>query len=354
MTDLGEIFREHGPGYRAKYGAGLLPSHRRAMQDIEGCRTEAFGGKAYFCEKCSMTHYSYHSCQNRHCPKCQNEKATEWLEEQTELLLPVGYYLVTFTIPAELRSLVRSHQSLLLSILFRVSAEALQQLARDARFVGGEIGMIGVLHTWKRDLLYHPHVHYLVPAGALTEMGWRQPKNKGFLVPVKALSVIFRAKLRDAVKKAGLTGSVRPEVWTKKWVVHSKAVGNGEKALAYLARYLFRVAISNNKIRSNRDGNVTFEYEEWETKTRKVCRLPGHEFMRRFLQHVLPKGFVKVRYYGLFAPSKRKLLKRVRMQLKAKPEKKSAPRRESHRKATVCPKCGSEMVLIETLRRSPP
>lgn len=358
MTDIADIFRLHGPAYRDRFGTAILPSHRSAMQAIESCRTERLGGQAYFCSSCAATHYSYHSCQNRNCPKCQNDKASEWLANQTALLLPVPHFLVTFTIPQELRRLVRSHQKVLLSILFQSSADSLQTLARDARFLGGQVGLIGVLHTWTRDLHYHPHVHYLVPAGALSPSGWKAPRSKRFLVPVKALSVIFRAKFRDAVRKAGLIASAPPEVWKRPWVVHSKPVGDGAPALAYLARYVFRVAISNKRILSLAKGIVTFEFQDGQTKQRKICRVPAEEFIRRFLQHVLPKGFIKVRYYGLFAPSKRGLLKKVRALLgaraAAKPSAQSRHDGEPRRPSNVCPRCGNVMVLIKHLRRCPP
>jgi hypothetical protein len=162
MLELADIFRLHGPDYRAKFGARMLPSHRRAMQDIEQCRTKAFGGQLYYCAPCDEQRYSYHSCKNRHCPKCQNGQANQWLEEQKSLLLPVPYFMVTFTLPAELRAVARSNQQLLYNLLFRTSSQALLQLAQDPRFVGGRLGMLGVLQTWTRDLRYHPHIHYIV------------------------------------------------------------------------------------------------------------------------------------------------------------------------------------------------
>src|SRR6266852_3857853 len=160
MVEMASVFRAHGPEYRAKFSDRMLPSHLRAMQDIEQCRTEVMGGQLYYCQKCIEHHYSYHSCKNRHCPKCQNDQAQQWLEKQTELLLPINYFFVTFTLPEELRNIARSHQKTVYNILFRASSEALQQLALDPRFIGGRVGMVGVLHTWTRDLLYHPHVHY--------------------------------------------------------------------------------------------------------------------------------------------------------------------------------------------------
>ena len=248
MLEVADIFRLHGPAYRARFGQRMLPSHRRAMQDIETCRTESLGGQVYFCSQCQVQRYSYHSCQNRHCPKCQNEQANDWLQAQKELLLPTHHFLVTFTLPAELRALARSHQKTIYNLLFRASAAALQQLAQDPRFVGARLGMVGVLHTWTRQLLYHPHVHYIVTGGGLTADGRWRSSRKDFLVPVKALSPIFRAKFRDQLKKSALFAAVAPRVWRKDWVVHSEAVGSGQQAFTYLAPYIFRVAISNSRL----------------------------------------------------------------------------------------------------------
>jgi ribosomal protein L37AE/L43A len=251
VVELAEIFRLYGPAYREKYGAHMPPSHLDAMTDIEQCRTEVLGGHVYQCPECGEKRYSYHSCQNRHCPKCQNAAGQEWLEQQQALLLPVPYFLLTCTLPEALRELARSHQKLLYGLLFRTSAAAAQQLAQDPRFVGGTLGMIGVLHTWTRALIYHPHIHYLVPGGGLATDGsaW-QPAREGFLLPVRALSVLFRAKFRDALQQTELFAQIPPEVWTQDWVVHCQPVGDGAHALKYLAPYIFRVAISNRRIRS--------------------------------------------------------------------------------------------------------
>ena len=332
MVELADIFRRYGSQYRAKYGDRMLPSHRKAMRDIERCRTAVLGGHVYTCEECDETQFLYHSCRNRHCPKCQNGKAQEWLEKQRNLLLPVPYFMLTFTLPSELRRLARSHQKLFYNLLFRASAAATQKLAQDPRFVGGQIGMVGVLHTWGRNLAYHPHVHYLVPGGGLAEDGqtlrpgpstcsggasgqaWL-PAGKTFFLPVKALSRIFRAKFRDALRSTDLFADVPPEVWKKEWVVDCEPVGKGLGALKYLAPYIFRVAISNKNILKTEDGKVTFRYRTSDTGELKTCTLPAQEFMRRFLQHVLPKGFVKVRYYGFLAPGCRKRLAALRQHL---------------------------------------
>jgi hypothetical protein len=355
MIELAEIFRRYGPAYREKYGDRMPASHRAAMQAIEHCRTEVLGGQVYYCDQCEEAHYSYHSCKNRHCPKCQNETANQWLAQQQAFLLPVDYFMVTFTLPEGLRRVARSHQKLIYNLLFRTSAQALQQLAADPRFVGGQIGMMGVLHTWSRDLTYHPHVHYLVPGGGLASEGqtWL-PVENGFLVHVKPLAKLFRAKFRDALKKTDLFDLVPAETWTQNWVVHCKPVGSGFEALKYLAPYVFRVAISNNRILKLEDDQVTFRYQNSETGQTKYCTLPALEFIRRFLQHVLPKGFVKVRYYGFFSPSQRPQLQQLRQLLigsdtpplshpqPTEPASQEGPRR--------CPKCGQVMQLQQTLK----
>ena len=222
MLELADIFRTYGSAYRHQYGAKMLPSHHQAMNAIERCRTAVMGGRVFRCHHCQLERYSYHSCRNRHCPKCQNQAATLWLQKQQAFLLPVPYFLVTFTLPAQLRPVARSNQTLLYNTLFSTAASALQLLGSDPRFIGGQMGFLGVLHTWGRDLCYHHHVHFLVPAGGLSFDGQRWlPSRKKFLVSVKALSKLFRAKFRDALKKTPLYSQVTATVWHKTWVVHS-------------------------------------------------------------------------------------------------------------------------------------
>ncbi len=351
MLEVADIFRLHGPAYRQKFGDRMLPSHRRAMQDIETCRTESLGGQLYFCPQCQQQRFSYHSCKNRHCPKCQNEQANQWLKQQSELLLPTHHFLFTFTLPAELRPLARSHQKTIYNLLFRASAAALLQLAQDPRFVGGRLGMVGVLHTWTRQLLYHPHVHYLVTGGGLTDHGRWRPSRKDFLIPVKALSPIFRAKFRDALKQTELFTQVPAQVWRKDWVVHSEPVGSGQAAFKYLAPYIFRVAISNNRLRSLQQGTVTFAYKESATDQLKRCTVTAQEFIRRFLQHVLPPRFIKVRYYGLLSPAHRQLLQQARHLLSATSSKlKRAVVQITEPLALLtCPHCRGPLTLLSPL-----
>ncbi len=364
--ELGDIFREYGPAYRAKYEERMPPHHLDVMRAIERCRTEALGGHAYVCSECGEILYRYHSCRDRHCPKCQNEQGQEWLEAQQDLLLPVPYFLLTFTLPSGLNEVIRSHQSVMYALLFQASSAATQKLAKDHRFVRGQIGMVGVLHTWGRNLSYHPHLHYLVPGGGLSVDGqsWRSAQ-KEFFVPVKSLSQIFRAKFRDALRKTELFGLIPSTVWQQDWVVHCKSVGDGRTALKYLAPYIFRVAISNRRILKLENGQVTFQYRATDTGQLRLCTLSAEEFIHRFLQHVLPKGFVKVRYYGIFAPGYRKRLAALRSQLELIFPKNvtrdlaatSEPTPDAPPSTLLCPTCGHPLVLESTIQptgRYPP
>ena len=353
MLEVADILRLHGAEYRVKFGDRMLPSHHRAMQDIENCRTERLGGQVYYCHQCQEQRYSYHSCKNRHCPKCQNEQANDWLAEQQNLLLPTHHFLVTFTLPAELRALARSHQKTIYNLLFRASAAALLQLAQDPRFVGARLGMVGVLHTWTRQLLYHPHVHFIVSGGGLTADGRWRSARKDFLVPVKALSPIFRAKFRDALQKTALFAQVGPRVWRKDWVVHCEPVGSGQQAFQYLAPYIFRVAIANNRLRQLHDGRVTFAYKESATDQLRHCTVSAEEFIRRFLQHVLPPRFIKVRYYGLLSPAQRQLLQQARQLLSPTTSKlkNQAVKTTASLAPLSCPHCGGPLTLLAPIAR---
>jgi hypothetical protein len=353
--ELADIFRQYGPAYRQKYADHLLPSHRRAMRAIERCRTPALGGQVFSCPHCHQTQYSYHSCRNRHCPKCQNDKAQEWLEKQQNFLLPVPYFMLTFTIPAALRPLARSHQTLLYDLLFCTSAAATQLLAQDPRFVGGKLGLIGILHTWGRNLSYHPHIHYLVPAGGMASdhRTWL-PAHHHFLLPVKALSKIFRAKFQHALQKSGLANDIPASVWKQDWIVHCKPVGNGRTALKYLAPYVFRVAISNRRLVKLENNQVTFRYRSSATGQITFCTLSADEFIHRFLQHVLPRGFVKVRYFGFFGSSQRLLLAALRLFLESDsrlplPDQLSSPSPTLPKETLLCPICGKALLLLYTI-----
>jgi len=321
MLEVAEVVRRHGTAYHARFGPALAPSQRRVLRDLAACRTPACGGHVQQCAQCGRTVYAYHSCRNRHCPKCHRAQTDRWLAAQRTHLLPCGYYLLTFTLPRELRALARDHARTVYGLLMRCAAAALQTLAGDPRYVGGRLGCLAVLHTWTRALLYHPHVHLLVTAGGLSADGtqWLAPHHPAYLVPVQALSVLFRAKLCAGLKTAGLLATVPPAVWQKGWVVHCQPAGRGEQVLAYLGRHVFRIALSNSRLEQLADGQITFRYRDNRTHALRRITLPGVEFLQRFLQHVLPRGCTKVRYYGLWSPACRGHLDQARTLLSAPP-----------------------------------
>jgi hypothetical protein len=313
MLEVADIVRLHGASYCEKAGSALSAVQKRALRDISACRTPFFGGHVYQCDHCAQKVFSYHSCRNRSCPKCHQDQTERWLEKQRGHLLPCNYFLLTFTLPSELRSLARSHPKKIYGLLMKAAADALQKLAGDSRYLGARVGALAVLHTWTRAMLFHPHVHMLVTAGGLAADGssWINSKP-GFLVPVRALSVIFRAKFCAGLKKAGLLVEVDPSLWKKKWVVHCQHAGRGEKVLDYLGRYVFRIAISNSRLEALDNGVVRFRYRDNRTHLMRRVTLPAEDFIGRFLQHVLPRGCVKVRYYGIWSPSRRKQLDKAR------------------------------------------
>jgi hypothetical protein len=294
-----------------------LPSQQKVLEDLVNCRTEACGGHLYECDHCGHLQYSYHSCGNRHCPKCHGQQTQRWLEKQRQRLLPGSYYLLTFTLPAGLRALAYANQKALYGLLLSTASAAVQKLAWDPKYVGGQLAVLAVLHTWTRALLDHPHAHLLVSAGGLSADGqqWVHPKNPAFLVPCFALSKIFQGKFKAGLKKLQLLGQVPASVWKQKWVVHCQHAGSGEKVLDYLGRYVFRIAITNSRLESFENGQVTFRYRDNRTQQLKHLALSAEEFIRRFLRHVLPKSFVKVRAYGLWSARNQAKLEKARQLL---------------------------------------
>jgi hypothetical protein len=316
VLEVADVFREAGPAYREAFASRMPRSHLRVMRAVESCRTAALGGHVLACDRCPEKQYAYHSCRDRHCPKCQGQEGQRWLERQQARLLPVPYYLLTFTLPSELRPVARSNQKLVYGVLMTAAAEAIAELASNPRYLGARPGTIAVLHTWTRAMTFHPHAHLLVTAGGLSADGerWLAPTNPRFLVPGRALSVLFRAKVRDALKKARLLADVPAAAWAKdkKWVVHVKHAGTGAKVLEYLARHVFRVAIVNSRLERFEDDRVTFRYRDNRSGEVNHCTLTAAELIARFLQHVLPRRFAKVRHYGLYSPSRKDDLERAR------------------------------------------
>jgi hypothetical protein len=367
MPTVADIFRLHGKEYLDAFGSKMLPSHRRALQDILDCRTPVMGGHVYRCDHCGFEHYSYHSCGNRSCPTCHGAATEAWLADRRDDLLPVEYFHVVFTLPKELRSILRRHQHKGYDVLMKAAASALMKLASNKKHLGGQIGLMAVLHTWGQTLNYHPHVHCLVPGGGLDGDKWNSARE-GFLVPVKPLSRLFRGIFMEMAAKKLPDVRIPKSVWNQDWVVHCKPAGQGpETVLRYLARYIHRVAISNSRIISVADGQVHFRYRKSGSRRWRTMTLPAMEFIRRYLQHVLPKGLHKVRYYGLWAGANRERLHRVQSDLAAKaaidpiaetpvdPVTRPAGRMPQGR---PCPNCGNgTLIFIDHLprhRRAPP
>jgi hypothetical protein len=361
VIEVADVLRQYGPAYLEQFGDKMPASHRRAFEDLLQCRTAALGGPLYECNECGRQHYSYHSCRNRSCPKCHASDPQAWLQQRQAELLPMPCYPVIFTLPQELRGFTRLHQKPLYALLLQSAAHALLKLAADPHYVGGLVGVMAVLHTWGSTLAYHPQAHCLVTGGGVSA-DWQEwlPAREDYLVPVKALSNLFRGRVLDQIRRQFPEIELPSSLWQKDGVVHCKpAVQGTEKVLAYLARYIHRVAITNSRILSIEDGKVTFRHRDSRTAERKTMILDAKEFLRRFLQHVLPSGVHKVRYYGLWRPSHRDHLHQWQNRLAKPPTDKPPPSRldspvemPSPPPAQPCPYCRTGTLIW--IRRLPP
>ena len=314
-VELADVVRRFGAEYRSQYGHVMMPSHARALSDIVACCTEELGGQRYRCDDCDESFWRYHCCRNRACPKCHGTRTKQWLEKREAELLPCDYFHAVVTTPPELRAAFRRHQKLMYGLLMRVSAHAVRELCADKRHLGALPGILSVLHSWTGELGYHPHVHMLVTGGGVSADGehWEPARGK-YLVPVPVLSRKIAAECRDALKKEDpeLFAAIPAAAWRREWVSFCKHYGHGNDAvLQYLSRYVFRTAISNARILDMDQTHVTFRCKDRNADAWRTLRLPGVEFLRRFLQHVLPRGFHKCRYYGLWHSSKRDLASRA-------------------------------------------
>ena len=365
--ELADIVRAHGAAFRAAHG--LCPVQHRALRAIERCRTAALGGELRQCDACGKQRYVYHSCRNRHCPKCQTRAKERWLSARRAELLPVPYFHLVFTLPHELNALAQGNPRALYALLFAAASATLIEFGENPRWLGGEIAATLVLHTWGQTLTQHLHVHALVASGALSASGAWVRSRRGFLFPVKALSVVFRAKFLAALTEALERGHLKLSGSTatlcepraqrtllatlrkKAWVVYAKRpFGGPAQVLEYLGRYTHRSAISNERLVSLDSSSVRFRFKDYaRAGKRKVLALDPLEFLRRFALHVLPRGFNRIRHYGLIANrNKRALLARARAALHAPAPERAAVTTESiaafwQRVADVdiarCPNC---------------
>lgn len=348
-----------GDEYLSRYQESMPPAHRKAIHAILQCRTQEMGGKRYDCPKCNAKQYAYHSCNNRHCPQCGGDKTEQWLKNQFDRLLPVPYFFATFTLPEAFRTLFRSHQEFFYSLFFEASSQALKDLALNKRFVGGQIGFFGVLQTWAANLIYHPHIHYIIPGVALSKdhKRWIKIKNKKFLVHVHPLGIRFKTLFKKALEKTNpnLYSQIPEKVWHQDWVVHCEPAGYGREIIQYVAPYIYRTAITDHRhLTLHDDSTVSFRYKDNETKKRETCRLEVMELFRRYLQHVLPNGFVKIRYFGLMGANQGRLRQQLKWLILKSLSKKEkacflAIDFKIREKQMRCRCCGSPLVLVGTL-----
>lgn len=373
--EVADIFRAAGSAYRATHAGHLSLAQLKVMSAIETCRTAALGGHVEACEDCGQWRIAYNSCRNRHCPKCQGAAARTWLAEREADLLPVGYFHVVFTLPAEVADIAFQNKSAVYDLLFKVASETMLTIAADPKHFGARIGITAVLHTWGSAMTHHPHVHMIVPGGGIAPDGSRWISSRpAFLLPVRVLGKLFRrlfltrlialhevgrlaffGSMAHLAERGAFLRHLMP-VRKKRWVVYAKAPFAGPEAvLAYLSRYTHRVAISNRRLIAFGESGVTFRYKDYRrdgADQQQIMTLAADEFIRRFLLHVLPRGFHRIRHYGLLAGSARKAsLARARELLDvAVPPDNDTPE-EPADVLPSCPCCGGRMIIIETFER---
>jgi hypothetical protein len=373
--EVADIFRGHGPAWRQAHAGHVNLDQLKVMSAIESCRTAALGGHVARCEDCAYTTIAYNSCRNRHCPKCQGAAARTWLAEREADLLPVGYFHVVFTLPAEVADIAFQNKALVYDLLFKAASETMLTIAADPRHLGARIGITAVLHTWGSAMTHHPHVHMIVPGGGIASDGSRWISSRpAFLLPVRVLGKLFRRLFLTrllALHEAGrlaFFGSMEhladrqaflrhlSPIRKKRWVVYAKAPFAGPEAvLAYLSRYTHRVAISNSRLIRFDESGVTFRYKDYRrdgADRQQVMTLATDEFIRRFLLHVQPRGFHRIRHYGLLAGSVRKAGLALARELLnvATPAGDDGPG-EPDDFRPPCPCCGGRMIVIEMFER---
>ena len=316
MVEVQEIMKKYGKGYKAEHK--LMPHIMKTMDAIEKCRTVALGYHEEVCDECGYTKISYNSCRNRHCPKCQSIAREKWVYKREQDLLNVKYFHVVFTIPSEIYLITKQNERKIYNIMFKAAEETLGELARDKKYLGAEIGFMEVLHTWGQTIVYHPHIHVIVPAGGIDKIGkWKDSKKK-FFIPVKVLSGKFLYYLRQEklefygknkyLEKPEEYDELISKMYKKEWIVYCKEpFRNARYVIKYLGRYTHRVAISNERILKEENGKVTFKYRDYKDKNKmKEMTITAEEFIRRFLLHILPPNFMKIRHYGLLGNRNKK------------------------------------------------
>ena len=374
MIEVQDIFQQYGTGYREKHKLTL--AQLKAMSAIEKCRTSQLGGHIDKCESCGSTQLSYNSCRNRHCPKCQSIAKERWIDSQKSNLLNIGYFHVVFTIPDTINLVVYQNQKELYTLLFKAVAETLTELATDKKYLGAALGFTSILHTWGQNLMHHPHIHCIVPGGGLSPIGKWVSSRKKFFIPVKVLSRKFRGKFLYYLKqlyyknKLKFYGSQQylcnnnefekllSSIYSKEWIVYCKPpFKEAACVVEYLGRYTHRVAISNNRIVNIENGNVTFRWRDYKDSSKcKLMTVSADEFIRRFIIHILPSGFMKIRHYGFLGNRNKttklnlcKHLTNTPILLKEKISTLQLIKKITGRDFSKCPHCGSDKLNRCTL-----
>lgn len=381
--EVADVIRMHGAGYLETYGGSTFAEQRRVLRNIVACRTATLGGHKFRCNQCGHMEIAYNSCRDRHCPKCQAAARAQWLEARADELLPVPYFHLVFTLPPSIASIALQNKRVVYGILFRAASRTLLRIADDPKHLGAKIGFLAVLHTWGQNLMHHPHVHCVVPGGGLSPDGsaWI-PSREDFFLPVRVLSKVFRGKFIILIRKAYRHGQLTfhgkltelsqsdrfdqeiTKAVNRDWVVYAKRpFGGPEQVLKYLARYTHRVAISNHRLISMENDTVTFRWKNYTVGDRKAeMALGGTEFIRRFLLHVLPSGFMRIRHFGLLANrSRRAKLEQCRQALAVKHDqfikqaiciKEHGESRETPQKEISCPVCKKgQLMIVEVFPR---
>jgi len=349
MIRLATIIEQFEADFLSSYRRHILPSQLKALGAIKNCRTQSSPLMRLNCSDCDNQTFIPHSCGYRSCPHCQHHESQQWIERQVQKQLPASYFMITFTLPAELRPLAFHHQKVVYSALFDCAWATLKEFSLNDQALQGSAGVVAVLHTHSRALNHHPHIHAVMPAASIQKKQrlWRK-KEGAYLFNHKALAKVFRAKLLAALVAQGLS---LPAHYPKKWIVDCKAVGSGDKALTYLGRYLYRGVINEKDILSCERGLVTFRYRDSKTKRYKTRTLPGAQFLQLVLQHVLPKGFRRARSYGFLHPNSKSLIKLIHLLFKYDPQKWRA--KEKPRPQIKCQCCGAVMIIVETRIKQP-
>lgn len=357
--ELAAVLAAHWRRFAATHRHLLKGAHYRAARAVMSCRTAELGGRLHHCAACAQQHFVYHSCNHRACPKCGGREQKEWAAAQEAKLLPAPYFMLTFTIPSELRAFAYREQGWFYDAMFQAAAGVLRDFAQDEKHLGGMPGFSAVLHTWSREMAHHPHLHVIMPGVALSADGLRLRRAKGrkYLFPVKALGAAFRNRLcqliaaRDASEHTRHRAQIENQVWRVAWIVDVRGVGRGQSALRYLARYVNKTALSQQRLLGyDEAGNVRFNCQHSGTGKWHILTLSVDEFLRRWCLHVLPQGLMRVRHYGLLSAAAKKKYERVHQILGSTPAPKPAPLVVPK---PVCPCCGKEMTLLRLIERSP-